>query len=91
MFNFRLFIQSPFKSEHLVHITNKFFRLTKNKTFEIEMYYYSGDLLEVYVDFSSKGHDHVGLTIAQTYFGLSLRMSILDNRHWDYETNDWEK
>jgi len=68
----------------------KFFKITKNKTFEIS----SG--VEEYWQFfqfnlrANRKTDHAGFLIYFELFGFYFSIEIYDNRHWDWEKNAWE-
>jgi hypothetical protein len=44
--------------------------------------------LEFQIKFS--GDDHAGPFFEISVLGLTIRMSIYDCRHWDYELNKWQ-
>ena len=65
-------------------------RLTENKSFEIETFVDSEHLFQLQFCFRFTGRDHAGPSFELVLFCVGLAMRIYDNRHWDYETNDWE-
>ena len=39
----------------------------------------------------TRRRDHAGPNIELAIFGLMIMFNIYDNRHWNYDNNDWEK
>ena len=65
--------------------------LTKNKGIEIQSTWFRDPYS--YFDFKFRWtikQDHAGLNISFCLWRFCLDINILDNRHWDYHTNDWE-
>lgn len=65
------------------------FNFMKNKHFEIDCNYYDYFWIELTLEFDWTGHDHAGTRFELGLFGYYLSLMIYDNRHWDYETNNW--
>lgn len=84
-------IANPWQKEKYKLFVNKHFRVTKNKTFEIECYRYFYNLFELTIDLRWFGHDHAGFKFELNILGLNLGISLCDNRHWDHKNNCWEK
>lgn len=63
--------------------------ISENKAWEIDCYRLSV-LFEVGLYLSMRDH-HAGVSITLGLFGYALEASICDTRHWDSETDDWEK
>lgn len=67
-------------------------KLSKNKNLEIQLLYTKWTRIfsmELALDFT--GRDHAGPSFTIELFGLMFIINVYDSRHWDYETNDWEK
>lgn len=62
--------------------------LTKNKTLELEHSFYLGVLFALDFQFYNQT-DHSGLRIHLGLLGYNVDFQIRDNRHWDYDMNDW--
>lgn len=65
----------------------------RNKNFQCELNFWQWlpDLFSFNIDTSFTGADHAGPSFSIEVFGLFFSIGIYDSRHWDYETNDWEK
>lgn len=48
-----------------------------------------GDIFTL-VTYWNRRMDHAGFTFELTVLGASLYFKIYDNRHWDYEENNWK-
>lgn len=73
---------------------NKSFRLSKNKTFELQLDrpnpIYS-EIFKFYINWSLKG-DHAGFKLLFSVYKLFFFcLDINDNRHWDYDNDCWVK
>ena len=88
-------IKNLFKHQKTSKVTNYFYktkRISKNKTFEIqiakiEKYY----LFKLDIDLELSGHDHAGPKFELELFGFMIDICLFDIRHWDYENNTWEQ
>jgi hypothetical protein len=69
-------------------------RLTKNKSFEIQIDLFDGNLADSWFEFNLKWtskRDHAGPSFTLILLKLIyFDVRIYDNRHWNYETDDWE-
>lgn len=63
--------------------------LTDTKIFEID-FNLLGSIFHFNFSWTRK-MDHAGPSIEFTILGLFMNFKIYDNRHWDYDNNDWEK
>jgi len=89
MINLRLEIQNPFSKDRFKNLGSLSGRLTKNKFWEVQHTFYDGMLLDV--DFSIKRRcDHAGVFLVLGLLTYAVHISIYDNRHWDYENNQWK-
>lgn len=63
--------------------------ISKNKTFSYECEWV-GILSLISFSFTWRWRqDHAGVDLQFTLLGLSHTVQFYDNRHWDYETNNW--
>lgn len=84
-FNFKLC--NPFsKRFDIAHTYTK--KLTENKSFEFNVYR-TNDIIELNFDLSTWG-SHAGIRLQIALLGYSVEAHIYDNRHWDYEKNEYE-
>lgn len=88
MINFCLSLRNPFSNK----FKNLFFkvgRLTKNKTWDIEINQTNGI---IGVDFSwTFMKDHAGLTLMFVFLSFEIGFQIYDNRHWNHIMNTWDR
>lgn len=91
MISFSFSIANPFKHKPFKDYWQRDISLTKNKTFEIGFYRYAWNLFEFQIDTRWRGRDHAGPSIELGIFGYTGRIGISDNRHWNSQTNDWQK
>jgi hypothetical protein len=94
MILFSLIIRNPFKLKQFNNNQKDLFffykGISKNKTFEFQVFYSMMNLLEINFDIIITGRDHAGIELEVGLFGLNFVISTKDNRHWDYENNKWE-
>jgi hypothetical protein len=69
----------------------KSWRVSENKTLEFEVNRHFYYVFGLNIDTSLTGKDHAGPNLNVDLFGYSVSIALHDNRHWDDETNDWEK
>ena len=60
----------------------------KHKYWELEHYYYSRDVVNFEINYSTK-QDHAGFDFAVGFLGYSIHFIIYDSRHWDDEGECW--
>jgi hypothetical protein len=87
---FQFNLGMPFVKERFKNFYCRSWNISKNKAVELELCYYSKDLVDIHFDYG-RNEDHAGLNIVIGLFGCSFRYQFYDTRHWSYETNDWEK
>lgn len=82
-------IVNPFSKDLFTDIYNCSGKITKNKSWEIQIYKQDYTFLEVDIDTCIIGQDHagVGINLGLFYFVISAKM--YDNRHWDYTNKKW--
>ena len=90
MIKFNLSFLNPFKHENFIGLYNWHGALSKNKSWEVELYYYAREWFIFTVDLSWAGRDHAGPKFEFGLFGYNISGNIHDNRHWDYKNKCWE-
>lgn len=88
MINLQLYLYNPW-SEKFNNIKAKYFRVTKNKTLELQTCR-TNDIINVQLIWTLKT-DHAGITFELGFLSYNLLVTFCDNRHWDYINNCWEK
>jgi hypothetical protein len=78
--------KSNFK--HLFYWSKSIFT---HKAVEVEFCRYNYFWLTLSVETYFRGGDHAGPGLEIGLFGYSLSLKMHDTRHWDYETQTWEK
>jgi len=63
--------------------------LSKNKTLELCIDYYTESWFEFDLNTRWRGYDHAGPNLVVRVFGLGFDLSLPDCRHWDYQNNTW--
>ena len=70
----------------------KFWRVSKNKTMEVQFTYWERHWNWWNIHCScSRRQDHAGFKLEIELFGLYFHLWICDNRHWNIEKDDWEE
>jgi len=66
-------------------------RLSKNKSFEIQIFRSSPyDLISFDLGLFWRGEDHAGPSLDLCFYKYCLNIKLYDHRHWDYEIGNWE-
>lgn len=94
MFKFCLRLSNPYHNEKIFpfrSLYNKFVRVSKNRTLEFQVNFFFNTLFEFSLDTIWRGRDHAGPELELTVLGLTFTLSLPDNRHWNYDKNDWYK
>ena len=91
MFNFSCSIQNPFRYHEWKDISQRTYKVTKNKSLDMGFFIHGNCLIEVAFDLRWRGHDHAGPRLNLGVLGYNLDIALCDNRHWDYTNNRWEK
>lgn len=65
------------------------FKITKNKTLELNLDFYPISLIHFNLDTRWQGRDHAGPQLGIGILGFGFNLQLCDNRHWDVETNNW--
>lgn len=67
---------------------NRDFKISENKTLEIEVTKESKSDLSFYISYTTRT-DHAGLKFGIRIYKYDLFFAIADNRHWNYEQDRW--
>lgn len=66
--------------------------LSDNKSFEWQTGYFGwSNLFDFELDLIPFGRDHASVGFSLTILGFMVDCKVYDHRHWDYDTNSWEK
>ena len=93
MLNLRARIANPWHNEDRHPWRDLYqgaWQISKNKSFELGVFFYTHDLFELDISTDWRGYDHAGPRFSITILGLEISLSIHDHRHWDYESGCWE-
>jgi hypothetical protein len=92
MIKFSFSVGNPWSHDLPLH--NYFYKhkkLSKNKSFEIQIYRSSPyNLFRFFVNLAWRGEDHCGPELEVELGKYRFNVKIYDHRHWDYETGNWE-
>jgi hypothetical protein len=66
-------------------------KVSTNKYWEIQSYFYNFYMLELSVHFKWSGYSHAGPTVEIGIFGYYLVCKVYDCRHWDHVANKWSE
>jgi len=83
-------IENPWSKGLFKNMWFKVFRLTTNKSLEIQVYKCSWELFGLLFSTKWRGEDHIGPFVEFTLFTYTTVIKLCDNRHWDYINNRWE-
>jgi hypothetical protein len=64
--------------------------VSKHRTLEVQFYRYDHELLSLTVDLQWQGCDHAGPEFEINVLGWNFRITLPDNRHWNYDSYNWE-
>jgi hypothetical protein len=91
MIRFRFGVANPFKCKEFRNIWDRSWTVTENKTLELQFYRYAYEVFSCDLDLVWKGSDHAGPNFELNILGWNVRLSLIDNRHWDYNRDTWEE
>lgn len=66
-------------------------KIAGHKYWEIQSVRDLTTLVDFELDLNWIGRDHSGPSLLIGLLGHYIMCKIYDNRHWDYENNDWQK
>ena len=82
-------LNNPFSApDGFKNLFSRVFFLIKNKTLEFKVY--RSNAIIGFTFSLSLMRDHAGLSLDLDLFGCGCQLTIKDNRHWNYDNNDWE-
>lgn len=84
-------IQNPFKCKPFKDYGCTTGPISEHKSWEVQFSRYAWNLFEFNLDLNWRGSDHAGPSIELNLFGYTVTAKIYDHRHWDDDTDDWEK
>jgi hypothetical protein len=92
MIKVSLDIKNPWSRDLPMHnYLYKHKRLSKNKSFEIQIHRSSPyNLFRFFVNLAWRGEDHAGPELEVELGKYCFNVKVYDHRHWDYETGTWE-
>ena len=89
MINLKFSIEYPFTRLAFNHSFNRSWEtFFKNKYFEFEVLRDCEYLINFNFNWTTRC-DHAGVKLEMSLLGYVLMFHLHDNRHWDYEKNDW--
>jgi hypothetical protein len=91
MIRFHLGFINPFPYEDFISFYSWSGRISKNKSWEVQISHYAQEWLSGNLQLDWAGRDHAGPAIEFNLFGYTISANIYDNRHWDYEYKHWEE
>jgi|688.fasta_scaffold177822_6 hypothetical protein len=87
-------LHNPYHNENKFgfrSLYDKAFRVSENRTLEFQISFYLKTLIGLRFQTAWRGRDHAGPEFEITLFGLTICLSLPDNRHWNYDKNTWYK
>jgi hypothetical protein len=90
MIDFSIRLRNPFPCQPFRNLWNGVWRLSTHKFFELQFSRYAFNWVELSVDLNWRQTDHAGPWITVNLVGWTVDLRIVDNRHWNDETNAWE-
>lgn len=81
------------KPKDQVDIFYKDFKVSKNKSFEIQLSQFGGSSIDILgLEFSYWPYQsHAGPELKFKFMSYWLSLHLYDNRHWDYKEGKWEE
>jgi hypothetical protein len=91
MINLSFSILNPYSKDFFKNIYNRSGKITKNKSWEFEIYKQDHTLFDFNIDTCIVGKDHAGINVLLGLLSYVVCAKIYDTRHWDYTNKCWEK
>lgn len=90
LFNFNIKTKLPYILNYWNSIYERTVRLTKNKSFEVQLTFQND--LRTGVEIYKKIHsDHTPFSFQISIFGLTIIFCVYDHRHWDEENDNYKE
>jgi hypothetical protein len=89
MIDFGIRLRNPFPCEPFQNLWAGARKLTTHKFVELQFSRYMFNWFELAVDLNWRQTDHAGPWVTFNVGGWTVDLRIVDNRHWDDETNTW--
>ena len=87
MINLNFLLTNPY-SDRFEHVYGKDGKLTKNKSWEFQIYK-SDTIVELEFRLAHRT-DHAGVKLGIGLLGYTVSFQLYDIRHWNYDTKCWE-
>lgn len=65
-------------------------KIAKHKSIDVQFMGYSKDILGFRLELDWRGRDHAGPRIEIIIATYTLCVHMYDDRHWNWETDEWE-
>lgn len=91
MIKFNFQVINPWYKTKFNHIWGTDGLLSKNKAWELQLYFTDYTLFKFELSLDFTGASHAGPRFEICLLGYTFSAMIYDTRHWDYEKNQWEQ
>jgi hypothetical protein len=91
MIYFGFSLSWPLKEIKQKDYIEKTWKITKNKSLEVQLSRGGAALLGASIHFVPYGRDHAGLMFEIEFLRHFFIINLYDNRHWDHENHCWEE
>ena len=89
MIDFGIRLRNPFPCKPFQNLWAGARKLTTHKFVELQFSRYMFNWFELAVDLNWRQTDHAGPWVTFNVGGWTVDLRIVDNRHWNDETNTW--
>jgi hypothetical protein len=90
MIKLSLSVLNPYSKDRFKCVNFWIGKITKHKSWEVEIYTQDQSLLEIDIDTCVIGRDHAGVRVVLGLFYFMISAKMYDTRHWNYELGRWE-
>ena len=91
MIYFNFSITMPFKKPDFQKLFEYQKLVTSHKMFNLGLYKYNSNLVEVNMDLNWAGKNHAGPYLYLGLMGYQVGVAFYDTRHWDEINDRWEE
>ena len=84
-------LHNVFCEDKFKNLKAMWWKIAKHKVIELEFLYYKPMIIELGISIKPWRMDHAGCSVEIGLLRYSVQLQYYDTRHWDDETNDWEK